>query len=106
MIERGRVCHLEDFGVRRPVLVVQSDSFNRSHIPTAVVVPLTARIEMARAPGNVLVPALASGLPVDTVALVSAVHAVERRSLRETSALISDSLLDSVGQGLRLLLAI
>lgn len=106
MIPRGRVCHLEGFGVSRPVVVVQSDSFNRSHIPTVVVVPLTARIELARAPGNVLVPARASGLPTDTVALVSAIHAIERRRLKETSTLVSDPLLDSVGQGLRLLLGI
>jgi mRNA interferase MazF len=96
------VCYLEDFGVSRPVLVVQSDSFNRSLIPTVVVVPLTARLEMARAPGNVLVPARGSGLPADTVALVSAVQAIERRRLKETTALVSELLLDSVGQGLRL----
>lgn len=100
------MCHLEDFGLRRPVLVVQADSFNRSRIPTVVVVPLSARIEMAQAPGNVLVPATASGLPADTVALVSAVHAIERRRLKETAALVSDPLLDSVGQGLRLVLRI
>lgn len=88
------------------MLVVQSDSFNRSHIPTVVVVPLTPRIEIARAPGNVLVPARVSGLPTDTVALVSAVHAIERRRLKETSTLISDPLLDAVGQGLRLVLGI
>ncbi|MDP2234535.1 MAG: type II toxin-antitoxin system PemK/MazF family toxin, partial [Actinomycetota bacterium] len=29
-------------GFRRPVVVVQSDSFNRSRIPTVVCVPLTS----------------------------------------------------------------
>lgn len=40
--------------VQRPVLVVQSDAFNRSRIGTAVCVPLTSNLRWADAPGNVL----------------------------------------------------
>jgi mRNA-degrading endonuclease toxin of MazEF toxin-antitoxin module len=41
---------------RRPVLVVQADSFNRSRIQTIIVAAITSNTELADAPGNVLLP--------------------------------------------------
>jgi len=38
-------------GYRRPVLVVQTDSFNRSRIQTAIVAVIISNIELAEAPG-------------------------------------------------------
>ncbi len=40
-------------GYRRPVIVVQSDSFNRSSLRTVVAVPLTSNLRWSTAPGNV-----------------------------------------------------
>ena len=40
-------------GVRRPVLVVQADSFNRSSISTVLCLPFTTNLKLADAPGNV-----------------------------------------------------
>jgi mRNA interferase MazF len=39
-------------GFRRPVVVIQGDSLNRSRISTAVCVPLTSNVKWASAPGN------------------------------------------------------
>ena len=55
-------------GFRRPVLIVQGDSFNASRIATAVVVPLTSMRRLAAVPGNVTLPASTTGLPKDSVA--------------------------------------
>ena len=41
-------------GFRRPLLIVQSDDFNRSHIRTVVAVVITSNLRLASAPGNVL----------------------------------------------------
>ncbi len=54
-------------GYRRPVLIVQADSFNRSRIKTVIVAVITKNTALAAAPGNVLLPAAASGLPLDSV---------------------------------------
>ena len=40
-------------GYRRPVLIVQSDDFNRSRIRTVIAVVLTTKLRLAGAPGNV-----------------------------------------------------
>jgi mRNA interferase MazF len=58
-------------GFRRPVLVVQGDSLNRSRVATVVCVPLTSNLRWSGAPGNVLLAARATGLPQDSVANVS-----------------------------------
>ena len=38
-------------GYRRPVLVVQADSFNLSRIQTAIIAAITSNVELAEAPG-------------------------------------------------------
>ena len=40
-------------GFRRPVLIVQADSFNRSSIGSVLCVPFTTNLRLGDAPGNV-----------------------------------------------------
>lgn len=68
-------------GLRRPVVVVQGNSLNRSRISTVVCVPLTSNLTWADAPGNVLLPAAATGLPKDSVANPLQIVALDRRTL-------------------------
>ena len=70
-------------GFRRPVIIVQGDSFNRSKIATVLCVPLTSNLKWADAPGNVLFEARLTGLPKDSVANVSQVVAVDKSLLTE-----------------------
>ena len=70
-------------GFRRPVVVVQGDSFNRSGIGTIVCVPLTSNLRWADAPGNVVLPARATGLSKDSVANVSQLVTLDRGVLCE-----------------------
>lgn len=70
-------------GFRRPVVIVQGDALNRSRIATVVCVPLTSRLTWADAPGNVLLPARATGLPKDSVANASQIVALDRSLLTQ-----------------------
>lgn len=70
-------------GFRRPVVVVQGDAFNRSHIATVVCVTLTSTLRWADAPGNVLLAARTTGLPKDSVANVSRLVTLDRGALAE-----------------------
>jgi mRNA interferase MazF len=70
-------------GFRRPVVIVQGDSFNRSRISTVVCVALTSNMRWADAPGNVALTAKATGLPKDSVANVSQIVTLDRASLIE-----------------------
>jgi mRNA interferase MazF len=70
-------------GLRRPVVVVQGDAFNRSGIATVVCVPLTSNLRWSGAPGNVVLKSRLTGLPKESVANVSLVVALDRRLLTE-----------------------
>ena len=70
-------------GFRRPVVVVQGDSLNRSRLATAVCVPLTSNLRWAEAPGNVLLEAAITDLPKDSVVNVSQIVALDKALLTE-----------------------
>ena len=91
---------------RRPVLIVQSDAFNRSRLRTVLAVVLTSNMRLVDAPGNVLIPAKAVGLPKDSVANVSQVITVDRDFLTEPAGRLRGPLLKDVENGLRLVLAL
>ena len=93
-------------GFRRPVLIVQSNAFNRSRIQTLVAVVLTSNLRLAEAPGNVLIPASDSGLPKDSVANVSQVITVDRSFLTERCGRLPAHLVKSIDEGLRLALSL
>ena len=91
-------------GYRRPVLVVQSDTFNRSRLATVTVLVLTSNIRLVDAPGNVLIPAHASGLPRDSVANVTQLLTVNRELLTDRVGTLPTPLVRQVNAGLRFVL--
>ncbi len=91
-------------GHRRPVLVIQADSFNRSRIQTVIVAVITSHVDLADAPGNVLLPARSSGLPRDSVANISQLLTLDRGFLTEHAGTLPPRLQGSVDAGLRAVL--
>lgn len=91
-------------GFRRPIVVVQGDSFNRSRIATVVCVALTSNLRWADAPGNVLLASKATGLPKDSVANVSQIVTLDRESLAERVGVLSDKKLELVLFGIDIVL--
>lgn len=111
VVERGQIWWADlgepdgsEPGFRRPVLVVQSDAFNRSRLRTVLAVVLTSNLRLVEAPGNVLMPAKVAGLPKDSVANVSQIITVDRDFLSEPAGHIRGQLLRDVESGLRLVL--
>ena len=64
--------------LRRPFLVMQAESYNRSRLPTVVVIALTTGHRLAAIPGNVFVPAPTTGLPSDSVVDVTQLATLDR----------------------------
>ncbi|WP_066042054.1 type II toxin-antitoxin system PemK/MazF family toxin [Herbiconiux solani] len=91
-------------GGRRPVLIIQSDAFNRSAIATCIVVSVTSNTSVAGHPGNVFVPSSASGLPRDSVVNVSQVATVDRAVLVARAGSLPAYLLEEVERGMRVVL--
>ena len=85
---------------------MQDDAFNRSRIRTVIAVVLTSNLRLVDAPGNVLIPAKAAGLPRDSVANVSQVITIDRDFLTEPVGRLRGQLLKNVDTGLRLVLGL
>ncbi len=93
-------------GFRRPVLVVQDDSFNRSRIQTSVVVSITSNLALAEAPGNVMLEKSESAFPKDAVINVSQISTLDKRRLVARVGSLPKRLMDDVDVGLGLVLGL
>jgi mRNA interferase MazF len=108
VITRGEI-HWADLGAasgsrpakRRPILVVQSDPYNASRLATVVAVVITSNTTLAAIPGNVFLPATATGLPRDSVVNVTAVVTLNKTDLTDRVGGLSPSLMNEVDRGLR-----
>jgi len=87
--------------LRRPVLIVSADQYNRSNLRTVTVVVLTTTEQLARLPGNVAVPSDVSGLPYDSVVNVTQLATIDRAVLEERIAAFPDWLVAQVDSGLQ-----
>ena len=113
VVERGEVWWADlgepigaEPGYRRPVVVVQSDAFNRSRIDTTIAVILTSNRQLLDAPGNVLIQAKQSGLSKDSVANVSQLVTLDFVTLTERVGRVPMRLLARIDDGLRLVLSL
>ena len=93
-------------GFRHPILVVQSNDFNRSCINTVVAAVITSNLALANAPGNVRIPARASGLKKTSVVNVSQIITLDRSCLSTCAGKLKASTMNEVNDGLRLVLAV
>ncbi len=91
-------------GFRRPVVVVQANSLNRSRIATVVCVPLTSNLKWADAPGNVLLSGRSTGLPKDSVANVSQIISLDKTLLTEQAGRLSPAKTSLVLSGIDVVL--
>lgn len=107
MIQRGSI-YWVDLGPpigsrpakRRPVLVVQSDPYNTSRLATVLAVVVTSNTDLAAMPGNVFLPAVASGLPRDSVVNVTALVTLDKTDLDVPAGRVPAGLMHDVDQGL------
>jgi mRNA interferase MazF len=90
---------------RRPVLVIQSDPYNASRLNTTLAAVITSNTDLAM-PGNVFIPATASGLPKDSVVNVTALVTLDKTDLEPAVGQLPFSLMHEVGRGLRQVLGL
>lgn len=93
-------------GYRRPVLILQSNDFNRSLIATVIAAVITSNMRLAQAPGNVTLPKKASRLPHESVVNVSQVVTLDKQFLAEKVGIISLRYMKQIEAGLRLVLSL
>jgi len=93
-------------GYRRPILIIQSDEFNKSQIRTIIAVALTSNTKLRDAPGNVLLAREETGLSKNSVANVSQIMTLDRSFLTKIHGSITQRLMTKVDTGFRLILSL
>jgi mRNA interferase MazF len=88
------------------VVVVQADPFNASELRTVLVAVFTSNTRLAAMPGNVFVPASASGLEKDSVINVTALVCLDRLDLGVPVGQLPAELVAQLNSGLRRVLGL
>jgi len=89
---------------RRPVLIIQSDSFNRSGINTVVCAIITSNTELATLPGNLLLEKSISGLEKTSVVNFSQIYTLDKTDLLEHVAMLPKNMLEKINACLKMVL--
>ncbi len=87
---------------RRPVLVVQAESFNASRIKTVLAAVITSNVRLGDAPGNVALSRRQSKLAKSSVVNVSQVVTMDKSALTGRVSSLAKDTMDAVDDGLRL----
>jgi len=87
-------------------MVISAEAYNKSRLATVVAVVVSSNTDLATMPGNVFLPAAATGLPRDSVVNVTAVVTLDKTDLTEHVGLAPLALLREIDRGLRNSLAL
>lgn len=94
-------------GYRRPVVIIQSDDFNKSKIRTVIVIVISSNLSLAKAPGNIKLGVTKSiGLRKESVINVSQVITLDKSTLTEKVGKLTGSQRQELNEGLKLVLDI
>lgn len=91
---------------RRPVLVISADAYNMSRLATVLAAVVTSNTALAAMPGNVFMPARATGLPKDSVVNLTALVTLNKADLTDEVGPTPLHLLDEVERSLRQVLGL
>jgi mRNA interferase MazF len=93
-------------GYRRPVVIVQSDAFNRSEISTIIVAAISSNLRLAEAPGNIYLKRRDSGLPKESVINVSHLLTLDKKYLSEKAGRLSLKHVNELNEGVKIALSL
>ena len=113
VIKRGQIWWAElpepvgsEPGYKRPLLIIQSNDFNKSKINTVIAAVLTSNIRLSAAPGNILLSTQKSKLPKKSVINVSQLITIDKSFLTEKINTLPRSTMEKVDDGVRLVLKV
>lgn len=86
--------------LRRPVLILSADAYNRSALATVTVAVTTTNTRLAALPGNVAVPAHFGVLDHESVVNVTQLTTIDRDVLESKIGALPDWLIAHVDAGL------
>ncbi len=93
-------------GLRRPVVIMQDDSFNQSNIGTTIVVSLSTNLALADAPGNVYIEKEESNLSKNSVINITQISTLDKNRLIKKVGNLSKAIIDEIDEGTKLVMGL
>ena len=93
-------------GFKRPVLIIQADSFNKSKINTIICAVITSNVSLAKAPGNIHLKKSESKLTKESVINVSQIITIDKSLLSKYVSTLNKEIIKKVEYGLKIILDI
>jgi mRNA interferase MazF len=90
-------------GKKRPVLVIQADSFNRSAINTVICAVITSNTNLATSPGNILLEKADSGLDKTSVINFSQIITIDKSYFTEIVSMLSKQIIFKINNSLKII---
>lgn len=113
VIERGQIWWADlpeprgsSPGYEHPIVIIQSDDFNKTNINTVIGAVITSNLVLAEMPGNVLIKKNQSELTKDSVVNVTQIVTIDNTELLEYVGKISERKMEQIERGLRLVLSL
>lgn len=113
VIERGQIWWADlpeprgsSPGYEHPIVIIQSDDFNKTNINTVIGAVITSNLVLAEMPGNVLIKKNQSELTKDSVVNVTQIVTIDNSELLEYVGKISERKMEQIERGLRLVLSL
>ena len=86
----------------RPVLIIQSDTMNRSSISTVICAPITSNLDLEHAPGNFRLEKGVSKLDRTSVVNFSQIVTIDKTFIREYVCALSKVFIQRIDQSLKI----
>lgn len=93
-------------GYKHPVLILQSNKFNRSSLDTIIGAVITTNLRLENMPGNILITSRQSGLAQDSVVNITQIVTANKTDLLEFVGTLSERKMEQIEEGLRLVLSL
>jgi len=92
-------------GGTRPVLIIQNDIGNK-YSPTVIIAAITSRINKAKLPTHVEIPANYTNLDKDSVILLEQIRTIDKKRLQRRIAHLEDDVIEDVNTSLEISLGL
>jgi mRNA interferase MazF len=90
----------------RPVVIIQSETFNKTDIQSVVIATSTTNLRLANMPGNVFVERGIGGMKEDSVINVTQLFTIDRTDLLDYLGRLPKNKIEKIDEGLRLVLSL
>lgn len=87
--------------LRRPVVVLSADQYNRSRLSTVIVAVVTTSTQLGALPGNVRIPTDLDVFDQESVINVTQIATIDRQALEQRIGALPDWLLAQLDAGVR-----